>query len=600
MVSASLFLAAFTVLQAFKAQTPRAVRARTQLKWLINTGDLASGWPPTARTDRGDAGSRCDRCKSAMPNTVTRLQMIRGGTTAVLVMPTGDGGRRCCSGTPQFSLGFVDLVHGVNNLYPAVRPFPDWRPFVDIADPLRRPDPSESDVAELVRETAAEGRSRIPFHDTSTSRYRGDGADNGDEGQCRRYRIVNVVDVFLDERGRLLWVLDTGDVGQDACFDNTPSGTDRSSFKPASADDSSPPKFFAIDVYTNRTISVVSLSRMWRPGVSCFQYIVAVYPENRIGDQFDFGTRESCANWPLIVIGDAGTNRLLVYSHCKDKFTEIVLPVEEHNDEGDGVRSTVRGTSWQRRRRKWPTPPIRDILYVVPLYPQSSQSRLLITYHGCREVYKLRLQVSVYSSPTADTTPPVTGTLTVLGRKPCRMVILGTDRRRTDVGGGFAGGGTTVYFRLENTNDIWSWDVSTARNNDCGSSAAYIDERDFRLVRVGRTCRVPVAVSAAAVVAATAGGDGDGAINKCHTLAGTTVAKQVRQLMWMLETNFVDHYAGTMDRMGVNAKLQPVDAHSDDGEQANTRLRVQPNRANGRTPRSSICRKFSDFKRQVG
>lgn len=345
----------------------------------------------------------------------------------------------------------------------------------------------------------------------------------------------------------------------------------------------------------------MSLSRVWRPGVSCFQYIVAVYPEPRVSDEFDFGSggnesvgdgggggrepnfTDICTDWPLVVIGDTGTNRLLVYLHCKDKFTEIVLPAEERCSDGV-VRSTTGGASRQWRRPQWPTPLVRDILYVVPLYPRTSHSRLLITYHGCRDVYKLRLQVSTCGHSIAGmTTPPVTGTLTVLGRKPCRMVILGTDRRRTDVGGGFAGGGTTVYFRLENTNDIWSWDVSAVRNNDCGSSTVFIDERDFRLVRVGRTCRVPVAVSAAAVVASAA-----------------NAAEQVRQLVWMLETNFVDHFAGTADRMGVNAKLQPIETphegSTDDGaEPARPRLRVQPNRAR-QAPRSAFCRRFSAFK----
>lgn len=340
--------------------------------------------------------------------------------------------------------------------------------------------------------------------------------------------------------------------------------------------------------------------------MSCFQYIVAVYPEPRVSDEFDFGGgnesvgdgggrepnfTDVCTEWPLVVIGDTGTNRLLVYLHCKDKFTEIVLPAEERCGDGD-VRSTTGGASRHGRRREWPSPLVRDILYVVPLYPRTSHSRLLITYHGCRDVYKLRLQVSTCGhSAGGATTPPVTGTLTVLGRKPCRMIILGTDRRRTDVGGGFAGGGTTVYFRLENTNDIWSWDVSAVKNNDCGSSTVFIDERDFRLVRVGRTCRVPVAVSAAAVASAA---------------AAHANAEQVRQLVWVLETNFVDHFAGTADRMGVNAKLQPIEmplsggnGSADDGAgPARPRLRVQPNRVR-QTQRSAFCRRSSAFKRQV-
>lgn len=258
MPAASVIITTVAVLQAAAAsQMPcTAARAHTQIKWLINTGDLASRWPPAARTDRCDGNSTGSRCRSAMPNTVTRLQMIRGGTAAVLVMPTGDSGRRCCSDAQQFSLGFVDLRHGVNNLYPTVHPFPDWRAFVDTAGLLPRPNRNEtleSDVAELLRETAAEDRPSVPIHDTSANNCPSD--DASDEGQCRQNRIVNVVDAFLDDRGRLLWVLDTGDVGEDACYGTAPTRGDRTS-SADEADDSSPPKFFAIDVYTNRVIII--------------------------------------------------------------------------------------------------------------------------------------------------------------------------------------------------------------------------------------------------------------------------------------------------------------------------------------------------------
>jgi len=231
-----------------------------------------------------------------------------------------------------------------------------------------------------------------------------------------------------------------------------------------------------------------------------------------------------CADWPLVVVGDAGTNRVLVYSHGKDRFSEIMLPAEEekveHNEDGSEVKYYGSPSPSLNRRQGWSTPSVRDILYTVPLFPEpGGSSRLLITYHGCRGVYKLRLQTSNVASPTyskAGTTPmqsaPVAGTLTVMGQKPCRMVILGTDRRRTDVtNDGFAGGGTTVFFRMENTNDIWSWDTSDRDRRRLG-----IDERDFRLVRVGKTCRIPVAVSTAPVVAFESGPTQQ--VRYCHPL----------------------------------------------------------------------------------
>lgn len=353
-----------------------------------------------------------------------------------------------------------------------------------------------------------------------------------------------------------------------------------------------------------KIISIVSMSRVWKPKVSCFQYIVAIYPDTEINDEDHSRVNETnardinstgttnCVDWPLVVVGDAGNNRLQVYLHSKDKFTEIMLPLEEENvfyDENDDSvsqndseskgnvgDSESKETPWPRKR--WPTSPIRDILYIVPVYPQIGHSRLLITYHGCQDMYNLRLHPSVMdfsyftnftdddnnNTDITDLTPappaPVTGTLTILGRKPCRMVILGTDRRRTDISDiddeAFVGGGTTVYFRLENTNDIWSWNTANKRKYS-GGSILYIDERDFRLIRLGRTCRVPVAVSAGPVVETSKNNDD----NNDDSKKPTTIKTQqvVRQLIWMLETNFIDHFAGTTDRMGVNAKLQPIE-----------------------------------------
>jgi len=168
--------------------------------------------------------------------------MIRGGTAAVLIMPTGDGGRRCCAdGTlAQFSLGLVCLKNGINNLYPVVQPFPDWRTFVDADSP--DPEPVTEQDLETTESDEIGGRcSEIP----TDNRY----SDNSD-----RQRIVNAVDAFLDDRGRILWVLDTGRGGEDACHGNTPPNSDRS----ASEDDQlMQPKFVAIDVYTNQVHNII-------------------------------------------------------------------------------------------------------------------------------------------------------------------------------------------------------------------------------------------------------------------------------------------------------------------------------------------------------
>lgn len=114
-----------------------------QYKWLINTGNFAGRWPPLRVPQSGgqNNGTTAIPCTSVSPNTITRMQMIHGGTTAVLVMPTGDGGNRCFSSGfhPQFSLGYIDLKHGQNNLFPIIQPFPDWRAFVPDAGSQDQP-----------------------------------------------------------------------------------------------------------------------------------------------------------------------------------------------------------------------------------------------------------------------------------------------------------------------------------------------------------------------------------------------------------------------------------------------------------------------------
>lgn len=329
--------------------------------------------------------------------------------------------------------------------------------------------------------------------------------------------------------------------------------------------------------------------------MSCFQYIVSVYLDSEennngfesTGSETAGGEVKCTLDWPLVVIGDAGTNRVLVYTHSNDRFAEIILPLEEEHDafhvaESNGTGNSSDGDDGGQpdvnnpklhRHSRWPTPPIRDILYLVPMSIKLGQVRLLITYHGCRELYKLRLEPSTSDPPSYDDGPetrdttlaslsPIIGTLAVLGRKPCRMVLLGTDRRRTDVvGENFGDGGTTLYFRLENTNDIWSWKVFSSKKKLTGLHM-YIDERDFRLVRVGRTCRVPVAVSVApAAVGNGCAGDVD---RDPEAVEKSAPQKPIRQIVWMLETNFVDHFAGTADKMGANAKLQPLGASMND------------------------------------
>lgn len=357
---------------------------------------------------------------------------------------------------------------------------------------------------------------------------------------------------------------------------------------------------------------------------------------NEMSEQTDNENNE-CLDWPLVVISDAGTNRLLVYSHESDGYTKIMLPKDKGNnwrrshsknttakfdEKGTDPSSTTCSTenpssttsdnenpsstagdkgSGEPPEREWPTRPIRDILYLAPLsgFEQPSAQRVLVTYHGCQEVYKLGLHPSAsgiggmiqteFTGASVDTTSmvPITATLKLLARKPCRMVVLGTDRRRfrpasTGAADDYQDGGTTVYFRMGNKNDIWSWDASKTQKTN--SKSMMIDMRDFRLIRLGETCRVPVAVSAAPAVASGTSENAGWSFDKqvCDSGDSRTTAKKTAtfdsysstgdgttgnrlQLLWMLETNFVDHLAGTTDRLGANAKLQPLEVPPSDG-----------------------------------
>lgn len=219
-------------------------KARTPIKWLINTGNLAGQWPPPSWTGINGCNNN-----TATPNTISRMQMIRGGTAAVLVMPTGDGGRRCCSDSTlaQFSLGLVCLKNGINNLYPVVQPFPDWRAFVDPGSP----EPELEPVSEQDQDsTESDEKDRLTSETPTNNR-----------GSRDRRRIVNAVDAFLDDRGRILWVLDVGRGGEDSCYGNTPPpSSDRYASKAETDDQLLQPKFVAIDVYTNQVHNNININ----------------------------------------------------------------------------------------------------------------------------------------------------------------------------------------------------------------------------------------------------------------------------------------------------------------------------------------------------
>jgi len=253
LTSAVMCVTAIVVAQLWIGRTDGTPAQTPPIKWLINTGNMMGRWPPPLWARKNSCNNN-----TATPNTISRMQMIRGGTAAVLRMPAGEGGRGCCSdhSLAQFSLGLVDLKHGLNNLFPAVRPFPDWQTFVDVGSPsATEPPVSEQHVTDEPVQNTSEpeegGDRRTSEEIPADGRY--GGRNHGHQS------IINAVDAFLDDRGRILWVLDSGQDGEDACNGIVPFSCDGSAASESSEteDQLVKPKFVAIDVYTNKVHNII-------------------------------------------------------------------------------------------------------------------------------------------------------------------------------------------------------------------------------------------------------------------------------------------------------------------------------------------------------
>lgn len=77
-----------------------------------------------------------------------------------------------------------------------------------------------------------------------------DGDDPRNRTRRSHERIINAIDAFLDDRGRLLWILDTGSTSENACYRGDVND-DRSSPE-ADSDRHPPPRVIVIDVHTNQ------------------------------------------------------------------------------------------------------------------------------------------------------------------------------------------------------------------------------------------------------------------------------------------------------------------------------------------------------------
>lgn len=152
-------------------------------------------------------------------------------------------------------------------------------------------------------------------------------------------------------------------------------------------------------------VRAIDLRRTTTP-TSCLQSIVVDHSAD--GGQFAY-------------VSDAGQGAVIVYNVGRDRSFKVHVPA------GSCGR--------------------RDVMYVALAQVDAMD--------GDDAVHHRRLYVTYLSScdmmyvPLHTVDDATDGLSTVnVGRKPYKMIVLGTDRE------------SVVYFRADDSNDIWSWDVN--------------------------------------------------------------------------------------------------------------------------------------------
>ncbi|XP_017475039.1 PREDICTED: major royal jelly protein 1 [Rhagoletis zephyria] len=188
------------------------------------------------------------------------------------------------------------------------------------------------------------------------------------------------------DQNEVLWVLDTGIV-------NTLETPERKCA----------PKVVALSVKTGKVLKSVSLEGLTSPN-SRLQYIVV-----------DYAPDGSC----FIYVSDAANRAIIVYNLQADRGFRVVLPKVVAN----GCRA-------------------RDVLYIALIRKDCGTTELFFTYLSTNKLFSL--QSEYLRSGAAD------GRIMDLGKKPSRMVIIGTDN------------GSAIFFRNEGDSEVYRWDTSTA------------------------------------------------------------------------------------------------------------------------------------------
>ncbi|XP_046808856.1 major royal jelly protein 1 isoform X2 [Lucilia cuprina] len=162
------------------------------------------------------------------------------------------------------------------------------------------------------------------------------------------------------------------------------------------------PKIVAINTADGKVVKSVDLSDL-------------VTAESRI--QFmivDYGND----NKPFVYVSDAANRAIIVFNIQADRGFRIVLP-----------KAVTTGCR------------LRDVLYIALIRQDCGTTELYFTYLSTSKLFSLKSEY--LRSGVAD------GKIMDLGKKPSRMVIIGTDN------------GSAIFFRNEGDAEVFRWDTNT-------------------------------------------------------------------------------------------------------------------------------------------
>lgn len=139
---------------------------------------------------------------------------------------------------------------------------------------------------------------------------------------------------------------------------------------------------------------------------------------------------QSTSAGKFVYVADVGLGNVIVYNVCCDRSFKVHVPTGQYGHR-DNMYMTMAHV---------------DITDTVAGGGTTRQSRLYVTYDMSYNM----MYIPVH---TMDETTVSLATVTI-GRKPCKMIVLGTNQ------------GSIIYFRTGHNGDVLSWDVNTPLRMD--------------------------------------------------------------------------------------------------------------------------------------